>query len=154
MQMSRIIFKVVLRPAAVIFLLAVFTFGFSGCAAQSPEMVVANFSLAILQGDTTGARRYCTQNFIDGELSTLDAAMAMVPGGMGVSDEDMPDTADFAELYECSISGDTARVSQIGMDFMVYVLKKQGGGWKIDGFEMSMPEGMPSFEDMAEHMPD
>jgi hypothetical protein len=128
--------------------------GLVGCAAKSPEMVVANFSLAVARGDTTRARRYCTQNFFEGQFRTLDSEMATFYSTLMLmsGNEDFPKDSDLAENLESSISGDTARVWQTGVDFMVYILKKEGGGWKIDSAEMNMPD-IPGVPVMPEGFP-
>jgi hypothetical protein len=132
-------------------LASIFIVGVSGCASQKPEMVVANFSVAIFEKDTNKAKRYCTQNFADNQLGAMEAALSMMPANMGGSATSVPKASEIAEGLESSVSGQTASVWATGVDFMVYMLVKEGGTWKISSIDFNMPEGMP--ESMPEGMP-
>ena len=120
--------------------------GLTGCAAKSPEMVVTKFDGAVVRADTARARRYCTRSFFENQFRTLDSEMEVFHSCLISGSENFPKDSDLAKNLECSISGDTARVWVTGCDFMVFILKKEGGSWKIDGVEMNMPDitGMPN----------
>lgn len=124
----------------VLFILIIFMPALAGCASKSPEDVVAEFRLAIGKGDTSKAQRYCTQNFNDVYLSSIDAALAMIPQDFITNDDYKPTASELREQLESSISGNTAYVWLEGMDFMKYVLIKEAGRWKIDRIDISMPD--------------
>ncbi len=124
----------------VLFILIIFMPTLAGCASKSPEGVVAEFLLAIGDGNSDKAKRYCTRNFNDLYISSLDAAMAMMPQDFQTNVDDKPSASELSEQLESSISGNTANVWFEGIAFMQYVLIKEGGGWKIDRIDISMPD--------------
>lgn len=124
----------------VLFILIINMSALAGCASKTPEGVVAEFLLAIGDGNSDKAKRYCTQNFNNLYLSSLDAAMAMLPQGFNMNEDDKLTASELSEQLESSISGDTANVWFEGIAFMQYVLINEGGGWKIDRIDISMPD--------------
>ena len=124
----------------VLFILIINLPALAGCASKSPEGVVAEFLLAIGDGNSDKAKRYCTQNFNNLYLSSLDAAMAMMPQGFQTNEDDKPSASKLSEQLESSISGNTANVWFEGIGFMQYVLIKEAGRWKIDRIDISMPD--------------
>ncbi|MCX6645631.1 MAG: hypothetical protein NTY09_04640 [bacterium] len=135
----------------LLLLASIFIVGVSGCAPQKPEMVVANFSVAIYEKNTDKAKRYCTQNFADTQLGDMEALSSIMPSNMGGTATSVPKASEIAEGLESTVSGATASVWATGADFMVYMLVKEGGTWKISSIDFNMPAGMP--EGMPEGMP-
>jgi hypothetical protein len=103
--------------------------------------------MAVMDGDMTKAKKYCTDTFNSTYLAGASAMEDMMPD-LG---EDKPSKSDLLETLESEINGETARVWSSDAAFLVYELKKEAGGWKISGFDMSaMMEGLG---DMMGDMP-
>jgi hypothetical protein len=95
--------------------------------------------MAVMDGDMTKAKKYCTDTFNGTYLAGASAMEDMMPD-LG---EDKPSKSDLLETLESEINGETARVWSSDAAFLVYELKKEAGGWKISGFDMSaMMEGL------------
>jgi hypothetical protein len=150
--MNRPNFKIYSNITLLMLLASIFIAGASGCAGQKPEMVVANFSVAIFEKNTDKAKRYCTQDFANNQLSAMEAALSMMPANMRGTATSVPKASEIAEGLTSSVSGQTASVWATGADYMVYMLIKEGGTWKISSIDFNMPEGMP--QGMPEGMPD
>ena len=128
-------------PSLAVILVVVLTMPLiAGCASRTPEQTVAGAMTAMTEGDFNKAMTYYTQRHQDEDSwNEAFASNPMAESGMleGITFE--------AEGFESEISGDTARVWHNAMEMMVYVLKKEGGQWKIDDIEVdfgAMMEGL------------
>jgi len=124
----------------------------TSCSGGSPKDVVARYSLAVLNKDLDKAKKYCTDSFNSLYMNNTEAALQNMPSGIGADSGDIPTVSEMAEDLEESMDGDTARVWAREADWMVYVLKKEGGRWKIDSMDMGkMMEGL---QDMMKSNPE
>jgi hypothetical protein len=115
----------------------------AGCG-PSPRHVVVKFATCIVNRDLEGAKKYTTQQF-GATLDSLESVFAMMGNNpyQGRTNEISVDDLEF------EITGDTARVWASQFRFLVYVLKKEKGYWKIDGFDVDFG----SLSQMLQNMP-
>ena len=140
--MARTFFQTQLVRILLATIFATLFLGVAGCASDSPEMVVAKFTLAIAQNDTTKAKNYCTESFGNTIAASMQAMSSMMPANTPGTADGEADPADFAENLVATVSGNTARVTMKDAEFFIYVLVKEGGKWKIDSFDVNMPAGL------------
>jgi hypothetical protein len=117
-----------------------------------PEQVVLKFAQELQAGDFQGAKRYTTRQL----ASTIDSVQSFYTR-MGTDPFQGNRQQPSVDQLESEITGDTAKVWVKEMEFFFFVLKKEKGFWKIDGFDINynalyqMMQNMP--EDLRRRMP-
>jgi hypothetical protein len=108
----------------------------AGCASRTPTDTVTLFIAAVEDGEYYKARVYVTERLSE-EVGPLDETLdAMI---------ESPDPAMGLEPWQkghlvCDMEGDTACVRNRDFESVRWVLKKEGGAWKIDCLECDMDE--------------
>jgi len=118
----------------------------SGCAKRTPEQTVSGFFKAIEDGNYNKARSYVTNRMQEeaGDTNEGFEDMSEPPPGM-------PENPWTEENLLSETTGETAKVWHKDFEGMKWVLKQEGGQWKIDDMEFDM-SGM--LEGMDMEMPD
>ncbi len=130
-------------PTLGLIVLAALALGFiPGCGGGgTPEQVVAGFYKAILAGNESKAKSYCTSSYGEEEIPIFVGIWQPFTG-------DTEENPYAKENLTCEVSGDTARVWCNESPDVVFVLVKQDGRWKIDNIDVEMPD----FSEMPEGM--
>jgi hypothetical protein len=117
----------------------------AGCAARTPEQTITGFFQAIDDGNYNKAASYCTTRLRE-ETGDTDAAY------QEMSESPDPELGDNPWLDEedlvSEIEGDTARVWHKDFDVFKWILKKEGGQWKIDDVDFDMSGMLEGLQDM------
>lgn len=122
-----------------------------GCSTGPPDKVVAKFTMAIADRDLDKAKTFCTDRFANAYLTSIEAInQAMPPGTMPGRNLELEDVRAGLQMTE---EGDTARVWMTDVEFIKYVLVKEGGSWKIDSLDMDMEAMMDQLEEIGFEMP-
>ena len=118
----------------------------AGCAKRTPEQTVSGFFKAIEDGNYNKARTYITNRMSEeaGDSNEGFEEMSEPP-------PNMPENPWTEENLVSEITGDTARVWHKDFSAMKWVLKQEGGQWKIDDMDFDM-SGM--MDDLDIDMPD
>lgn len=123
-----------------------------GCSSGPPDKVVAKFTMAIADRDLDKAKTFCTERFANVYLTSMEAInQAMPPGTMPGRNLEIEDVRSGMQVSE---DGDTAKVWMTDVEFIKYVLIKEGGSWKIDSLDMDMEAMMDQLEEIGFEMPD
>lgn len=137
--------------STMLVLMGIAIFAAAGCSKpypSDPMDVVLNFTMDIANQNFDGAKRYCTQNFLDKEFNAAQsmmktmANMAELPE---ISKEDKKEAEEFmremfASMFQSSQEGDTVKVWVKGQEFSKTVLIREKGKWKIDRVESDFSE--------------
>jgi hypothetical protein len=118
----------------------------TGCG-LSPEKVVIKFADHLMQRDLDGAKRYATKDFA-GTLSSMESIYA----AMGSNPYEGRTSPVTEEDLESEIQSDTAYVWMKEVAFMRYVLKKERGFWKIDGFDIDFGALNQAIQELPEEL--
>lgn len=132
---------------AVLVLMAIAIFAAAGCSKpypSDPMDVVLNFTLDIVNQDFDGAKRYCTQNFLDKDFNAAQSMMKTIANMTEMPKASKEDTKKaeelmkdmFANMFQSSQEGDTVKVWVTGQEFSKTVLIREKGKWKIDRVEV------------------
>lgn len=146
-------FTLILSMALISILLIAFNVGCAGPYPAKPEQVVKGFYDAIAAKDYKRAESYCSSKYLSSsEYKQSKQQMANMP-----DPKDIPEGAEdmFKKMTENltgSVEGDTAKVWSENMSYMKYVLKKEGGKWKISDVEMDQSELMKGMDGMMDGM--
>lgn len=129
--------------------------GCGGPYPASPDKVLVEFSKAVVNGDMKKAESFCTKKFkTSSDFTNAKQAMDSMPKvtDQNMSEDQKKKAEEFMNSmignFESSIEGQTAKVWMKDMKFMTYLLVKEGGRWKIDGYEMNQTEMMNSIQGM------
>ncbi len=152
-------FTLILSMALISVLLIAFGISCAGPYPSRPEKVVEGFWDAIAAKDYKRAESYCSKNYLtsdDYKQAKKQMANAPDPGDIPEGAEDFAKNMlkKMTENLQGSVEGDTAKVWPEKMSYMKYVLKKEGGKWKINNVEMDEAELMKSMGGMMEGMGD
>jgi len=121
----------------------------SGCG-KSPKAVVIQFARDIYSGNTVGAKKACSENFLKKFGSNLDQSsqfvqqMKNLPGQNGDIMKSLTE-----DKLECEISGGTARVWDKNYPAVKYILTKEKGLWKVDDLDFDFNQIMNTLKDFA-----
>jgi hypothetical protein len=131
--------------------------GCGGPYPASPDQVLVEFSKALVNQDMKKAESFCTKKFKSSpdfaQAKLAMSSMPKPPESPKMSKDEKKEANDFvntmmAGAFESSIEGKTAKVWMKDMKFMTYLLVKESGRWKLDGYEMDQTEMMNSLQNM------
>jgi hypothetical protein len=129
--------------------------GCGGPYPATPDQVLVEFSKALFKGDMKKAESFCTTKFKSSPdfAKGKQAMESMSKASNENLSEDQKKKAEellnsMVGNFESSIEGKTAKVWMKDMKYMTYLLVKEGGRWKIDGYEMNQTEMMNSIQNM------
>lgn len=130
--------------------------GCGGPYPATPDQVLVEFSKALVNQDMKKAESFCTTKFKSSpDFAQAKQAMSSMPkpptGDMSKDQKKETDemmNSMMAGAFESSIEGKTAKVWMKDMKFMTYLLVKESGRWKLDGYEMNQSEMMNSLQNM------
>jgi hypothetical protein len=117
---------------SIFFLMLLIAILIPGCG-SSPDAVVLDFVQKIKADDTEGAKKLTTDS-MSKKLTTAKAFFDLI----GFQPSDIGLDSYTKDNLASDISGDTARVYRKDKSFLVFVLVKQSGAWKIDRFDTNI----------------
>lgn len=120
------------RASLVLFSILFCTVLITGCG-PTPDQVVLNFVERIKADDSEGAKQYTTESFAK-KLTTAKAFFDLI----GFKPADVGLESYTKDNLTIEIKGETARVWRKDKSFLVFVLSKSSGQWKIDGFDTNI----------------
>ncbi len=133
-------------PALIAIIVAVLLIPLiSGCGSRTPEQTVSGFFKAIEDGNYNKAKTFITTRMRN-EAGDSDEAFDEMAESPGMEMGDNP-WADADNLLS-EITGDTANVWHKDFSMMKWVLKKEGGKWKIDDVDFDFADMMEGLGDL------
>ena len=127
--------------ALLSFLMVILVNGCGGSYPSTPDKVMIEFSKAYVNQDLKKAGNYCTSRFKSMPFFTIvDQALSAKVQSLGVklSEDQRKVIIEWLNTragdYEYSIEGNTAKVWR-GTKFVTFLFVKEGGRWKLDGFD-------------------
>ncbi len=125
------------RNIVLITILMLLCFLTLSCGSDSPDIVTTKFALALFkENDTSKAESYCTEKFLREDFE-LQKTMSTLMGD-ALSGEKAGSVKQEAKELTWVIEDDgKAHVWYQDDRSMEYILAKEDGKWKIDGFQVN-----------------
>ena len=145
--MNNLHMKGLTTKAFYLLLLILFILTSPGCG-KSPKALVIQFFKDVYSGNTEGAKKACSKNFMNKFGSKFDQMTNYMNMSKNMPNAPADPMKDLTEdQLQVTMNGKSARVSITPMPIFTIVCAKEGMFWKIDDFDVDYSKIMESLKD-------